>query len=57
MYHSIPIHAGPVLNRQEMENATHTTEMPWWDELDQQMAGGEIIVLRNLLDSVVHLRL
>ena len=27
-------------DRQEMENMTHTTEMPWWDELDQQLAGG-----------------
>ena len=27
-----------------MENATHTAEIPWWAELDQQMAGGENIL-------------
>ena len=31
---------GRLANRQEMENSTHTTEMPWWAELDQQMASG-----------------
>ena len=33
---------GAILNRQELETASHTPEMPWWAELEQQMAGGRL---------------
>ena len=41
--HTIILYTGHMQNRQEDENATHShsTEMPWWAELDQQQAGGE----------------
>ena len=40
---------GRLANRQEMENSTHTTEMPWWAELDQQMASGSSFRIRFIV--------